>query len=75
MAGTPASAADALSGMADSLASLTEPLRRFAAERDWDRFRTPKNLAMALTGEAGELAAEYQWLTEADSRARKYTEY
>jgi dCTP diphosphatase len=55
--------------MADSLTSLTERLRRFAAERDWDRFHTPKNLAMALTGEAGELAAEFQWLTEAESRA------
>ena len=69
MAGTPASAADTLSGMADSLASLTERLRRFAAERDWDRYHSPKNLAMALTGEAGELAAEFQWLTEAESRA------
>jgi NTP pyrophosphatase (non-canonical NTP hydrolase) len=55
--------------MADSLADLTERLRQFAAERDWDRFHTPKNLAMALTGEAGELAAEFQWLTEDESRA------
>jgi NTP pyrophosphatase (non-canonical NTP hydrolase) len=54
--------------MADSLACLTERLRQFAAERDWDRYHTPKNLAMALTGEAGELAAEYQWLTEEASR-------
>ncbi len=55
--------------MVDSLGSLTERLRQFAAERDWDRFHTPKNLAMALTGEAGELAAEFQWLTEAESGA------
>jgi len=51
-----------------SLSSLTQRLRAFAAERDWDPFHTPKNLAMALTGEAGELAAEFQWLTEAESR-------
>ena len=53
----------------DSLQDLTERLRQFAAERDWDRFLSPKNLAMALTGEAGELAAEFQWLTEAESQA------
>lgn len=54
---------------ADSLSLLTQRLRAFAAEREWDAFHSPKNLAMALTGEAGELAAEFQWLTEADSRA------
>lgn len=52
-----------------ALADLTQRLRDFAAERDWDRFHTPKNLAMALTGEAGELAAEFQWLTEGESQA------
>lgn len=51
------------------LLALTERLRAFAHARDWDQFHTPKNLAMALTGEAGELAAEFQWLTEAQSGA------
>jgi dCTP diphosphatase len=51
------------------LAGLATRLREFAAERDWDRFHSPKNLAMALVGEAGELAAEFQWLTEVQSRA------
>lgn len=54
---------------ADSLTHLTQQLRSFAEARDWDVFHTPKNLAMALTGEAGELAAEFQWLTEAESRS------
>ncbi|WP_306599906.1 nucleotide pyrophosphohydrolase [Geothrix sp. 21YS21S-2] len=54
---------------ADSLSLLTQRLRAFAAEREWDAFHSPKNLAMALTGEAGELAAEFQWLTELESRA------
>jgi NTP pyrophosphatase (non-canonical NTP hydrolase) len=35
----------------------------FAEQRDWTRFHTPKNLALALAGEVGELAAELQWLT------------
>ncbi|HUK02458.1 MAG TPA: nucleotide pyrophosphohydrolase [Steroidobacteraceae bacterium] len=54
---------------ATPLAELAQELRRFADRRDWDAFHSPKNLAMALTAEAGELAAEFQWLTQAQSRA------
>lgn len=50
-----------------SVEELAERLRAFAAERDWERFHTPKNLAMALAGEAGELLAEFQWLTPEES--------
>ncbi|WP_019634343.1 nucleotide pyrophosphohydrolase [Actinomadura atramentaria] len=42
---------------------FTARLRAISAARDWDRFHTPKNLAMALAGEVGELVAELQWLT------------
>lgn len=49
------------------LHDLALHLRQFATERDWDQFHTPKNLAIALVSEAGELAAEFQWLTEAQS--------
>ena len=42
---------------------LQTDLRAFASKRDWDGFHTPKNLAMALAGECGELLAELQWLT------------
>lgn len=52
----------------DSLSSLTARLREFAAERDWEQFHSPKNLAMGVTAEAGELAAEFQWLEGPDSR-------
>ena len=51
------------------LQDLSRRLRQFAAERDWDQFHTPKNLATALVAEAGELAAEFQWLTAAQSSA------
>jgi dCTP diphosphatase len=54
---------------APSLQDLSLRLRQFTAERDWDQFHTPKNLAMALVAEAGELAAEFQWLTAAQSSA------
>jgi dCTP diphosphatase len=36
-------------------------LRSFAAERDWDQFHTPKNLATSLSVEAGELLELFQW--------------
>jgi len=42
-------------------------LRQFADERDWDQFHSPKNLSMALIGEAAELVEHFQWLTEAQS--------
>ena len=47
----------------DSLQSLSVQLARFAAARDWDQFHNPKNLAMALAGEAGEVLEHFQWLT------------
>lgn len=46
-----------------------QALRRFAEERDWQQFHSPKNLAMALSGEVGELTEIFQWMTEADSHA------
>jgi NTP pyrophosphatase (non-canonical NTP hydrolase) len=52
-----------------SIQELTARVRAFADERDWQQFHTPKNLAMALTGEVGELVAEFQWLTAEQSAA------
>lgn len=47
---------------------LKDRLRQFAQERDWDQFHSPKNLAMAMVAEAGELVAHFQWLTEEQSK-------
>lgn len=47
---------------------LVRAVRAFADERNWHRFHTPKNLAMAIAGEAGELAAELQWVDGEKSR-------
>jgi len=47
----------------DSLEDLRRRMAEFAAEREWDPFHNPKNLAMALAGEAGELVEHFQWLT------------
>lgn len=54
--------------MHKDFAGIAGELRRFAAERDWDQFHSPKNLAMAMTVEAAELLEHFQWLTEEQSR-------
>lgn len=53
--------------MTSDIDELQERLRQFAGARDWEQYHTPKNLAMALAGEAGELLAEFQWLTPEES--------
>ena len=47
-------------------------LRRFVEEREWRQFHDPKNLAMLVASEAGELVAEYRWIRgdEADAYSR-----
>lgn len=52
----------------DELLKLRDRLREFASDRNWDQFHTPKNLAMALIAEAGELVEPFQWLTEEQSK-------
>lgn len=62
---------------------LVEAVRQFAVDRDWEQFHTAKNLAMAVAGEAGELAAELQWtqgetsneLLRGDAQARQRVAY
>jgi dCTP diphosphatase len=49
------------------LETLKQQVRAFAAERDWEQFHSPKNLAMALIVEAAELVEHFQWLTESQS--------
>lgn len=50
------------------LAAFKRQFRAFVADRDWEQFHSPKNLAMALAGEAGELLELFQWLSEDESR-------
>lgn len=46
--------------------AVLESLRAFVAERDWDQFHAPENLAKSITIEAGELLECYQWNADAD---------
>lgn len=53
----------------DSLEALRSALRQFAAQRDWDQFHFPKNLAIALSVEASELLEHFQWMPDRESAA------
>lgn len=47
----------------DRLEMLRERVAAFARERDWEQFHNPKNLAMAVAIESGELLEHFQWLS------------
>jgi NTP pyrophosphatase (non-canonical NTP hydrolase) len=49
--------------------NLVKELRKFAEERDWEQFHSPKNLAMALVVEAAEIVEHFQWLTQEQSKS------
>jgi NTP pyrophosphatase (non-canonical NTP hydrolase) len=56
-----------------TLDDLAAELRTFAADRDWDRFHTPKNLALSLAIEVGELLEHVQWGSDAEISAQLAT--
>ena len=53
--------------MSADLDIIKQKLRQFAHERQWDKYHSPKNIAMALTVEAAELQEIFQWMTEQES--------
>lgn len=53
-----------------TVADLRERVRAFVADRDWERFHTPKNLAMSIAIEAAELMELFQWVEPTDASAR-----
>lgn len=50
--------------MSDEMAQLTRRLLRFRDEREWKPLQTPKNLAMSVAIESGELLELFQWAPE-----------
>ena len=50
------------------VAPLSQAIEKFAMDRDWTQFHSPKNLVMALAGEVGELIEIFQWMSEAQSQ-------
>ena len=53
----------------DRLCELIKDISSFTAERDWDQFHTPENLAKSVSIEAAELLECYQWGPDADLAA------
>jgi dCTP diphosphatase len=51
----------------DRFTELQKELRQFSEQRDWSQFHNPKNLAMLIASEAGELLSELRWVSGADS--------
>jgi NTP pyrophosphatase (non-canonical NTP hydrolase) len=58
----------------NEIQNLANEIKKFADARNWEQFHTPKNLSMAVAGEAGELVAEFQWLTAEESFRAKMSE-
>jgi dCTP diphosphatase len=54
------------------LDELRAELRAFVAARDWQQFHDPKNLAMLVASEAGELLAEYRWVQSSEADAHSH---
>ena len=50
--------------MTMTLQEITEKIRIFRDERDWEQFHNPKDMAMALSIEAGELMEQFLWKTQ-----------
>jgi dCTP diphosphatase len=55
-------------------ADLQQRLRKFARERDWDQYHTPRNLAALVASEAGELLALFRWDQDAFAEDRQKVE-
>ena len=56
--------------MSNSLESLTLEIRAFRDARDWRQFHNPKELAVAITAEAGELLQHFVWQSPEQSEQR-----
>lgn len=51
-----------------TLWQLRQEMAYFVAQRDWEQFHDPKNLAMSIAIEAAELMEHFQWLTSQQAR-------
>lgn len=51
----------------NELDELYNKLSEFNKDRDWEQFHSPKNIAMALSVEAGEIVEIFQWMSQEES--------
>ena len=47
-----------------TIAQIIKKLDAFSKERNWEKYHTPKDLAISISIEAGELLEIFQWLTD-----------
>ena len=45
----------------NDIKEITQELIKFRNERDWEQFHNPKDLAVAISIESGELLEEFLW--------------
>lgn len=59
--------------MSDTIQELTREIRAFRDARDWRQYHAPKDMALAVAAEAGELLQHFVWLTpeQSEQRARE----
>ncbi|MEI8196874.1 MAG: nucleotide pyrophosphohydrolase [Phycisphaerae bacterium] len=55
-----------------TLAQVRQMMREFVAERQWEKYHTPKNLAASASVEAGELLELFLWLTPEEALERSH---
>lgn len=63
-----------MSDSTTTVADLRGLMAQFVAERNWQQFHTPKNLAMSISIEAAELMELFQWTDTAESAQRTAVE-
>jgi len=54
--------------------SMKAKVKQFTVDRDWDQFHNGKDLAIALSGEAGELLNAFLWKKPEDVKVEKVRE-
>lgn len=50
-----------------TIKGITLLIRKFANDREWNKYHTPRNIALAILGELGELAELFQWIGDDDN--------
>lgn len=56
--------------MPTTIEALTVEIRTFCEARDWKQYHNPKELAVAITAEAGELLQHFVWQSADQSNRR-----
>jgi len=51
-----------------TVGELRAAVQAFVSERAWEKYHTPKNLAMSIAIEAAELMEHFQWLTPEETQ-------